>query len=121
MKTGTDAVDLGHNPITADTTAKVTMTPTKAIPGHTIGTIDDITGVVHNAHTQVLIHIILTMTLHTTDHLHIGALQLTPETAADHTLDQPTNQLRKPHTNLCHNPEDHTVKHILMEFKGYNR
>ena len=89
------------------------MTPTEAIPGHTTGTTDDITGVVHDTHTQVLIHIILTVTLHTIDHLHIGALQLTPETTADHTLDQPTNQLRKTPTNICHNPEDHKVKHIL--------
>ena len=113
MKTGTDAVGLDHNPIIADTTAKVTMTPTEAVPGHTTGTTDDITGVVHNAHTQVLIHIFLTVTLHTTDHLHIGALQFPPETTVDHALDQPTNHLRKAHTNLIHNPEDHKVKHIL--------
>ena len=101
--TGTDAIGLDHNPIITDTTAKVTMTPTEAVPGHTTGTTDDITGVVHDAHTQVLIHIIFATTLHTADHLHIGALQLTPETAADHTLDQPTNQLRKASTNLYHN------------------
>ena len=94
-----------------DTTAKVTMIPTEAIPGHTTGTTDDIIGVVHNAHIQVLIHIVLTVTLHTTDHLHIGVLQLTPETAADHALNPPTNLLRKDHTNLLHNPEDHKVKH----------
>ena len=86
------------------------MTPTEAIPGHTTGTTNNITGVVHNAHTQVLIHIILAMTLHIADYLHIGALQLTPETAADHALNQPTNQLRKVCTNLCHNPEDHKGK-----------
>ena len=55
---------------------------------------------------------ILTMTLHTTDHLHTGAHQLTPETTVDHALDQPTNQLGKPHINLHHIPEDHKVKHI---------
>ena len=106
MKTGTDAVGLDHNHIITDTTAKATMIPTEAIPSHITGTTDSITGVVHDAHTQVFIHIILTVTLHTTDHPHIGALQLTPETAADHVLDQPTNQLRKAHTNLLHNPED---------------
>ena len=112
MKTGTDTVGLGHNPIIADYTSKVAMIPTEAIPGHTTGTTDNITGVVHNAHTQVLIHIVLTMTLHTADHLHIGALQLTPENTADYALNQPINQLRKAHTNLLHNPEDHKVKHI---------
>ena len=51
MKTGTDTVGLDHNPIIADTTEKVTMTPAEAIPGHTTGTTDNITGVVHAAHT----------------------------------------------------------------------
>ena len=113
MKADTDAAGPDHNPILADTKAEATMTPTKAIPGHTTGTKDDITGVVHDAHTQVLIHFILNATLHTADHLHIGALQLTPKTASDHNLNQPTNQLRKAHSNLHHSPEDHKVKHIL--------
>ena len=112
-KTGTDAVGLDYNLIIADTTAKVVMIPTEAIPGHTTGTTDDIMRVAHDVHIQVLIHIILNVTLHTTDHLHIGALQLTSETAADHALDQTTNQLRKTHTNLLHNPDKHKVKHIL--------
>ena len=73
------------------------MIPTEAIPGHTIGTTDDITGVIHDVHTQVLIHIILTMTLHTTDHLHTGAHHLTHEITADHALDQPTGQLKALH------------------------
>ena len=63
-KTGTDAVGLDHNPIITDTTAKVTLTPTDVIPGHTTGTTDDITGVVHDVHTPVLIHILIA-TLHT--------------------------------------------------------
>ena len=113
MKTGTDTVGLDHNPIIADTIAKVAMTSTEAVPGNTTGTTDNITGVVHDAHTQVLIHIIHAVTLHTTDHLHIGALQLTPETTADHTLDQPTNWVRKACTNLHHNTVDHKVKQIL--------
>ena len=87
------------------------MIPTEAVLGHTTGTTDDVIRVVHNAHIQVLIHIIVSMTLHTADHLHIGALQLTPETVQDHALDPPTNQLRKAHTNLLHNPEDYKVKH----------
>ena len=41
MKTGTDAVGLDHNPIIADTTAKVTMPVTEAVPGHTTGTTDN--------------------------------------------------------------------------------
>ena len=73
MKAGTNAVGLDHSPIIADTAAKVTMIPTEAIPGHTTGTTDDIIGVVHDAHIQVLVHIVLTTTLHTIDHLHIGA------------------------------------------------
>ena len=88
------------------------MTPTESIPGHTTGITDAITGVLHNAHTQTLIHILLTTTLHIEYHLHVGVLQLTQETAADHALDQPTNQLRKPCINLHHISEDHKVKHI---------
>ena len=95
-----------------DITAKVTMTPTEAIPGHTTGITDDITGVVYDAHTQTLIYIVLTVTLHITDHQPTEALQLTPEIAADHALNQPTNPPRKPHTALHHIPADHKVKHI---------
>ena len=102
MKTDIDAVDLDHSPIPADTTAEVAMTPTEAILGHTTGITDDITVVLLDSHTQVLIHIILAMTLHITDHLHTEALQLTLEIAADHALDQPTNPPRKLCTNLHH-------------------
>ena len=41
MKTGTDAVGLDYNPILTDTTAKVTMTLTEAVPGHITGTTED--------------------------------------------------------------------------------
>ena len=112
MKTGTGTGGLDHNPILTDITAKVAMTPTEAVPGHTTGTTDDITGVVHMTHTQALIHIILTMTHHITDHLPIEALQLTPEITVDLALDQPTNPPRKHCINLCHIPGDHKVKHI---------
>ena len=111
-KTGTDAVGLDHILILTDITAKVTMTPTEAIPGHTTGITDVITGVVHDAHTQTLIHIFSAMTLHIADHLHIEDLQLTLEITADHALNQPTNPPRKPCTNHHHIPEDHKVKHI---------
>ena len=70
-QTGTEPVGLDHNPIIADATAKVAMTPTEVIQGHITGTTDDMTGVVHDAHTQVLIHIILIVTFHTTGHFHI--------------------------------------------------
>ena len=76
-KTGIDTIGLYYNPILTDTTAKVTMTPTEAVPGHITGTTEDITGVVHNAHTQVFIHIVLAVTPNTADHLHTGAHQLT--------------------------------------------
>ena len=112
MKTDTDAADLDLNPILADITANVIMTPTEAIPGHTTRITDDITGVVHDAHTQTLIHTVLTMTLHIADLPHIEAPQLTPEIAADHALNQPTNPPRKPHTTLHHIPVVHKVKYI---------
>ena len=64
MKTGTDVVSLGLNTILTDITARAIMTPTEAIHSHTTGITDDITGVVHDAHTQPLTHIILAMTLH---------------------------------------------------------
>ena len=88
------------------------MTPTEAIPGHTTGIIDDITGVAYDAHTQPLTHIVLATILHIADHLNIEALQLTPGIAADHTRNQPTNPPRKPCTDLCHTPADHKAKHI---------
>ena len=50
MKTGTNAVDPDHNHIIEDTTAKVVITPTEAILGHTIETTGDITEVVHAVH-----------------------------------------------------------------------
>ena len=52
------------------------MIPTEVIPGHTTGTTNGITGVIDDAHTQVLIHIVLTMTLTTTDHLHLELFSL---------------------------------------------
>ena len=117
MKIGTDAVCLDHNPIIAYITAKVIMTPTEAILGHTTGMTDTITGVVHDTHTQTLIHIILTTTLHITDHLFSEALQFTTETTSDHAPNQPINPPRKPHTNLCHIPEDHKIKHISKDIQ----
>ena len=104
---GLDAVGLDHSPIPTDTTAEVAMTPTEAVPGHITGITDDITGVLHNSHTQVLIHITLTMTLHTADHLHKEALPLTLEIAPDHTLNQPINPPRKT-KKATHQPSSHS-------------
>ena len=75
MKTCTGAVGSGHNLIIKDTTAKTAMTLTETILGPTIGTTNDHTGVIHNAH-------------------------------------QPTNQLRKSHTNLHQSQGYHKVRHI---------
>ena len=117
MKTGTDTVDPDHNHIIKDTTAKVAITPTEAIPGHSIGTTDDITRVIHNTHTEVLICTILTTTPYIKDHLHTGAHQPTQNTTAYHSLGQPTNQCRKPCIKIHHIPEDSKVKHILKEIQ----
>ena len=117
-KTATDVIGLDLNHILNDITAKVTITPTEAIPGHTTGIINEITGVVNDTHTQLLTHIVLAMTLHITDHLHIEALQLTPEITTDHTLNQPTNPPRKPHTTLHHIPADHKAKCIPKRTQG---
>ena len=92
MKSGTDAVGIGHNPILTDTTAEAAMTPTEAIPGQTTGTADAITGVLPGTPAQMPIHIALAMTPYIGDHPHTEALQLTLETAADHNLDQHINQ-----------------------------
>ena len=59
------------------------MTPTEAIPGHTTGTADTITGVLPGTHAQMPIHITLVMTPHIGDHPHTEAFQLTLGTAAD--------------------------------------
>ena len=117
MMTGTNPVDIDYNHITEDTTAKVTITPTEAILGHTIGTTGDIRGVVCTDHAQTLIHTILAMIPHIKGHLLTGAHQLTHEITADHTLGQHTGQLRKPHIRNHHIPEDPKVTHTLKEIQ----
>ena len=111
MKTGTDETDLDHNHIIKDTTAKVTITPTEAVLGHTIGTTGDITGVVHANHTQTLIHTILTMTPHIEGHLHTGAHQLIHTIAVDHALHQHTGQIKTLHQNSSHSRRSHSNTH----------
>ena len=117
METGTNAADRDHNHIIKDTTAKVTIIPTKAVLGHTIGTADIITGIIHDTHTQMLISTILAMILHIEGHLQTEAHQLTHKITADHTLNQPTGQLRRHHTSLHHIPEDPKVIHMLEEIQ----
>ena len=117
MKTGTNAVDPDHNCIIKDTTANVAITPTEAILGHTIVTENTITEVIHNAHTQTFIYTILTMTPLIEGHLHTGAHQLTHEIAADHALNQPTGQLRKPHIRIHQFSEHPKVIHTLKEIQ----
>ena len=109
--TDTDAVGLDHNPILTDTVATVPMIPTEAALGHTIGIADNITGVLHNAHTQALISTILSVTL------HIEAHQPTHKIAADHAPNQPTSQLQKPCIRIHHIPEDPIVIHALKEIQ----
>ena len=68
------------------------MTPTEAIPGHIIETVDATIGVLCDA--------VFAMTHHIKGHPHIGILQLTQKIVADpdHTL--PINQVRKLHISL---------------------
>ena len=115
MKSGTDAVGLGDNPILTDTTSEAAVTPTEVIPDHTTGTADAIVGVLHDGHAPMPFHIALTMIPHIRDHPHTEAPQLTLETAADHNLDQHINQPRRPHTKIHHNPGNPTVLQTLRE------
>ena len=115
MKSGTDAVGLGHNPILKDTTAEATVPPTEVIPDHTTGTADAIVGVLPNAHAQMPIHITLATRPNIRDYPCTEALQLTLETAADHDLNQHIYQPRRPHTKIHHDPGNPTVLHTLRE------
>ena len=76
MKSSTDTVGVGHNPIITDTTAEATMTPTEDIPGHTTGTADATAGVLPSVHAQMPIYTTLTMTPYIRDHPCMEALQL---------------------------------------------
>ena len=114
MKSGTDAVGLGHNLILTDSTVEATMTLIEAVPGHTTVTADTNTGVFPGPHAEMPIHITLTMTPQIRDHLHTEALQHTLETAAACNLDQHINQPRRPHTKTHHDP-GHPKIHTLGE------
>ena len=69
------------------------MTPTEAVPGHIIETMETIIGVLCNALTPTLI--VPTTTLCIANLPHRGAYQLTLRTVADPDPGQHTNQLRK--------------------------
>ena len=95
------------------------MTPTEAVQGHTTEMKDDITEVVHDSHTHPLTPIILTVTLHIAYHLDIEAHQLTPEIAADHTLDQHKKPTRKSsHQSSSHSQtlqaKIHTIRNLRV-------
>ena len=117
IETGTIAVDPDHNHIIKDTTAKVTISPIEAILGHSTGTVDDITGVIHDTHTQMLISTVLAVILYREGHLYTEAHQLTHEITADHTLDQPTGQLKGHCIRLHHIPEAPKIIHTLDEIQ----
>ena len=76
------------------------MTPSEAIPGHIIETVDTTIGVLCDDVTPVLI--VTAMTHHIEDHLQVGVLQLIQKIAADpnHTLH--INQIRK--LFICFHP-----------------
>ena len=90
------------------------MTHTEATLDPTMGSTEDTTGVAHNAHTPTLTTTNPAMTHHITDHLHIGALLLTQEIAAGHTLIQPTHPLEEFHTDLLHTAANHEAKCIPL-------
>ena len=110
--TDTDVVGLGHNPILTDTTATVTMIPTEDAAGHIIGTADNITGVLHNTHTQMLISTNLTMiTPHSRSSSHRSSLPYSQDHSrscsssayrpARKTLHQNSSHSRRYHSNTC--------------------
>ena len=67
------------------------MTPTEAIPGHIIETVDTTIGVLCDAITPML----FAVTYHIEDHPHIGVLQLIQKIIADPNHALHINQLRK--------------------------
>ena len=77
-----------------------------------MGSTEDATGVVHDAHTPPLTTITPAMTHHIADHLHIEALPLTLQITAGHALDQPKHPPEKVCTNPLLTPTDHEAKHI---------
>ena len=117
MTTGTNIVDPDHSHIIADTAAIVAITSTDTVLSHTRGTADDITRVIHDAHTQMPMSTILTVTLCIEGHLHTRAHQHIHEITADCILEQPTGQLRKPHIRIHHIPGDPKVIHTLEEIQ----
>ena len=114
-RTDTDTADQGLTPVPADITTTVTTICTEDIPGHIIETIDITTGVLHDAHSPVII--IPAMTPHIIDYLCTGAHQLTPRIRADHLPVQQTNQVSKLCIHLQHIPADLKMSCIIKEIQ----
>ena len=74
------------------------MTPTEAIQGNIIETVDATIAVLHDAIIPVLI--VISMTHHIEDHPHIGVLQLIQKIAADPDHILHVKQVRKLDINL---------------------
>ena len=110
---GIEAIDLNPNDTTEDITAKVTISPSEHVIGHTTETMEDMTGVVHVDSTHTLLHTTLTETPHIEDPPLIEAYQPIHEITAIHTLGQPIGQLRKPHIRIHPIPEDPTDIHTI--------
>ena len=113
LQIGTEEVDLDHNHTTEGTTAKVTITPSEHVLGHTTGTTRELTEVVHANSILTLIHTALTVTPHIKNPPVIEAHLPIHRIAANHTLGQPISQLRKPHIRIHPNPEDPTEIHSI--------
>ena len=73
--TDTDTADQGHSPNHRYIKAIVVMTPTEAIPGCIIGTVDATIGILHST--------IFATTHHIKGHTHVGTPLLTHKNAAD--------------------------------------
>ena len=110
---GTEAADLDHNHTTEDTMAKVTRNPSEHVLGHTTETTGDIAGVIHANSIQTLINTALVATPHIEDPPLIKAHQSIHKIVVDHTLSQPTGQLRKPHIKIHPILEDPTEIHTI--------
>ena len=114
---GTEEVDLDHNHTTEGTTAKVAITPSEHILGHTTETTGDLTEVVHINSITTLLHMALTTTSHFEDPPLIEAQLSIHEITANHALSQPIGQLRKPHIRIDPIPEDHTEIHTIRRIQ----
>ena len=93
LQIGTEEVSLDYNHTIGGTAAKVTISPSEHILGHTTETTGDLTEVVQTDSILTLLHTPLTMTLHIKEPPLIEAHQPIHKIAVDHTLSQPIGQL----------------------------